>query len=112
VVGTSVVDLDPDPDPIESVCFWSSRIRIPQVHPQAKKVRKTLFSPLKENLFFVGILSATEEKAESGSRAGSVSQVSGTDPLIRIRNKMSRIHNTGRIILYLISCFSKFVSII
>jgi hypothetical protein len=78
----------------------------------SKKSKKNLVFSFERNFFFVGILSATEEKAESGSRAGSVSQVSGTDPLIRIRNKMSRIHNTGRIILYLISCFSKFVSII
>jgi hypothetical protein len=42
--------------------------------------------------FFVGILSATDEN--TGNKSGADPLVSGTDPRIRIRTTMSRIHNT------------------
>ena len=43
----------------------------------------------KKKLFFVGTLSAADEKADPNPEA------SGTDPQIRIRTKMSRIYNTA-----------------
>jgi hypothetical protein len=49
-------------------------------------LQKEICKKTKKNLFFVGILKATDEKR--GSRE------EGTDPQIRIPTKMSRIHNT------------------
>jgi hypothetical protein len=49
-----------------------------------KVISKTNFN---KKHFLVGILSATDEKSRIRTR--------GTDPQIRIRTKMSRIHNTA-----------------
>jgi hypothetical protein len=107
---------------------WASRIRIRiQILPstqEAKKLKKTLISTvlwlhndllsvktdvniptgsnmqkkLKKNLFFVGILKATEEKNRIWIRIRSRIQIriliQCTDPRIWIRTKTSRIRST------------------
>jgi hypothetical protein len=62
-------------------------------------IKKVIRKNLDENLFFVGILKATDEKKQDPNpdpnpNPDPETKVSGTYPRIRIRTKMSRIHNT------------------
>jgi hypothetical protein len=89
-------------------------VRIRVLHQQAKKVRKTLICTYYFETYFLLFIyenycnisskstskKSFEQKLQLMKKAGSGSEsvISGTDPRIRIRRKMSWIHNTAGII--------------